>query len=296
MAKKRDQSELPPIRMVRKGMSLVPADAFSEEMLDGIRMSVPIDVHWTYELMNPKRKKFWAVLNNVIRNCRTPWTNSKAAANALKIHLGVVDEGVTVGGGPFRYPASTLDLSDEEFEVFYEGSMATLHRITGIDPESLRRAAPRVQGEREPPGDQPIGDAEVIENPQAPLEDEAAAAGTDETDERRFVNPDERRAHYEEQGKAASELKDSQLTQAEPFPVEAAVDEIMAYASGTVGSPEERQAKVKAVTAELMAKYPDQTGFLGTVEHHCKRVAKGDLRPGSARAYLISIAPRPATH
>lgn len=269
MAKKRDQSELPPLRMVRKGMSLVPADAFSEEMLDGIRFNVPIDVHWTYELLDPKRKKFWAVLNNVIKNCRTPWTNSKAAADALKTHLGVISHSATLRGDPVKYPGSLLDLTDPEFDAFYEGAMATLHRVTGIDPESLRRAAPKVQGEAGPAtnvmGD-PIGR-------EAPAESESEA----EPDEREMVNDE------------PSNVKVSDLRAA--FDPGAIVDQLIAKATATPADVPERQALVRAAGEQLMAEFPDQHGFLGTVVHHCNRVAKGDLRAGSAAAYLKSIAP-----
>lgn len=285
MTKKRDQSELPPLRMVRKGMSLVPADAFSEEMLDGIRHNAPVDVHWTYELVNPKRKKFWAVLNNVIKNCRTPWTNSKAAANALKNHLGVVDESTDIRGGTIRYPASTNDLTDEEFDVFYLGAMAVLHRITGIDPESLRREAPRVMDEpREEPRD-------VNEHLEDHHQEVARASEAGEPDERGTEGPAE-----PEPETPAPNMKHSQMASVPQshlaFDPAAAVNLIMTEASRVPATPDERRARIAVIGTRLIGEFPDKDAFLGTVINTGNRVAKGDLRVESARAYLISIAPR----
>lgn len=290
MAKsKRDQSELPPIRMVRKGMSLVPADAFSEEMLDAIRTNAPIDVSWTYELTNPKRKKFWAVLNNVIKNCRTPWTNSKAAADSLKHHLGVIDQFATMRGDPVKYPGSTLDLTDEEFDVFYEGAMATLHRITGIDPEGLRRSSAKVQGEREDGWqaqerrDHEQAATDNVDTAPMTVEQEEPEPGSHEPDEREMVNAAE---------PAPSKMKDSTLTKAPVFDPGIIVDLLIAKATMTPGTVDERRAAVRKAGEEEMAKWPAQHGFIGTAIHHCDRVAKGDLRAGSASPYLKSIAPK----
>ena len=306
MAKRtKAQSEMPPIRMVRKAMSLVAADAFSEEMLDGIRYNAPMDVTWTYEVLNPKRVKFWAILNNVIKNCRTPWTNSKAAANALKLHLGVVDEALSVAGGMIRYPASLNDLKDDEFDTFYEGAMAALHKITGIDPESLKRAAPSVQNEPSTEQLAPAVRAEVERRAQtdetdrfAPLPSENPHDVAEEVDS---SADDDSRSGLE------SNLKNSELSAAaeaderamiparDPvaaFTAELCVDELMAEATRVPATAEERQQAVSRVSQRWLDNFPEMSAFIGTTLHTCRRVAKGDLRAASARSYLVSIAPR----
>lgn len=308
---KRSQSELPPIRMVRKGMSLVPADAFSEEMLDGIRFNAPMDVTWTYEVVSPKRVKFWAVLNNVIKNCRTPWTNSKAAANALKTHLGVVDEGLSVAGGMIRYPMSLNDLTDPEFEDFYAGAMAILHKITGIDPESLRKASPRVQNEESvvsaPSVDKlaPAVRSEVErlaeERPFAPIEgerdpgwdtqEEPAPESNDLTPE-----PEAEPAPIAESKDLTPEPDEREMIPARSpvnaYTAEIVVDQLMGEATRTPATKEQREAGVQEKGDFWLREWPEASGFLGTCVHTCRRVAKGDLRPASARSYLVSIAPK----
>lgn len=350
MAKRKaEQSELPPIRMARRGMSLVPIDAFSEEMLDGIRFNAPLDVRWTYEVVDPKRVKFWAILNNVIKNCATPWTNSKAAASALKAHLGVVDESLSVAGGTIRYPMSLNELTDPEFDIFYEGAMAVLHRITGIDPESLKRAAPRVSGEaparNEPSTDKlaPAVRAEVErrgaeaaadQRPFAPLPGEEQPAeverrydASDDSDGTRTIEPsgsDEAEADYDGEGaaegealaanlrgggEAESNVRNLQMSggpaadevamvggdrpnRQQAFIAEFVVDEMITAATKVTDSKEQREAEVDVISKRWVGNFPDMAAFIGTVSHHAKRVAKGDLRANSAKAYLISIGPK----
>jgi hypothetical protein len=292
MAKaKRDQSELPPMRMMRKGMSLVACDAFSEEMLDGIRFGAAIDVNWTYELMNPKRKKFWAVLSNVIKNCDTPWTNSVAASDALKTHLGVVRESSTVTGAPIHYPASLNDISDEDFESFYHRAMDVLHKITGIDPESLRRNSPKVQDEPTPEN-QPIGESDLerlnarLDEPLPELDQIVEQNQSDMKDshlEESPFPPDVQTIDAAAEPAPAAEPK---------FNAAVVVDFFMKEAIRSPATAEERKAAIALVGEAYRRKFPSHGPYFDTLVHHCGRVAAGQLRAESARSYLVSIAPR----
>lgn len=295
MAKaKRDQSELPPLRMARKGMSLVACDAFSEEMLDGIRFGAPIDVHWTYELMNPKRKKFWAILNNVLKNCNTPWTNTRAAANALKTHLGFVDEGLSVTSDSIRYPVSLNDLSDEDFERFYQQAMDVLHRMTGIDPESLRRNSPKVQGEPTPEN-QPMGEEQPNPNSEPETQpDQIAEQNQSDMKDSQLEEAGLEGGDGSEEARARVETPEPEPAPApEPkFDAAVVVNFFMKEATRSPASVEERKQAIALVAEAYRRKFPVHAPYFGTVMHHCGRVAAGELRAESARSYLISISPR----
>jgi len=284
MAKaKRDQSELPPLRMMRKGMSLVACDAFSEEMLDGIRFGAAIDVSWTYELMNPKRKKFWAVLNNVLKNCDTPWTNSVAASDALKTHLGVVRESNTVTGAPIHYPASLNDISDEDFENFYHRAMDVLHKITGIDPESLRRNSPKVQDEPAPESE-PMGESD-LERLNQRLDEPLPELQPDQIAEQN--QSDMKDSHLEESAAPAPEP-----AREAKFDATVVVDFFMKEAIRSPASVEERKQAIALVGEAYRRKFPSHAAYFDTLVHHCGRVAANQLRAESAKSYLVSIAPR----
>jgi hypothetical protein len=291
MAKaKKDQSELPPLRMMRKGMSLVAADAFSEEMLDGIRFGAPVDVHWTYELMNPKRKKFWAVLNNVLKNCDTPWTNSVAASDALKTHLGVVRESNTVTGAPIHYPASLNDISDEDFENFYHRAMDVLHKITGIDPESLRRNSPKVQNE---PGPENEPREEEQPNPNNGQETQPDQIAEQNQSDMKDSYLEESVDDVQDMDAVKSVDAIAPAPAAEPkFNAAVVVDFFMQEAIRNPASVEERQKALALVGEAYRRKFPSHAAYFDTLIHHCGRVAAGQLRAESARSYLVSIAPR----
>lgn len=134
----------PAMRLRVEPNRLVPADGYSEELLDQYRIGTVLVVRETPEKGTYREKKehrFWAILNLAIKTCPTPWRRSRQAADALKRALGVVDQGATLSGAPIVYPGSLNDLNDPEFDAFFEGAMAILSRITGVDVETLRKEA-----------------------------------------------------------------------------------------------------------------------------------------------------------
>jgi hypothetical protein len=133
------QPELPPLRMTVENGRMAPADAFTAERLDTYRNGTTMLLQPVVDSQSWKRKKYWAILGRVVRDCATPWDTVKEASNALKSALGVTDDGHTLSGTRVRYPASLNDLQEPEFEEFYEGAMLLLQRITGVDPETLAK-------------------------------------------------------------------------------------------------------------------------------------------------------------
>ncbi|MQW69779.1 hypothetical protein GHK50_19250 [Sinorhizobium medicae] len=136
------KDDIPPLRMTVEAGKLTPADAFSAERLESYRHGTTMFVQPITDPQTKKRRKFWAILGLVIRNCNTPWRTVKDAANAIKRTFGLMDDGGTTGNVRIMYPRSLNDLSEPEFEEFYEDAMLLLQRITGVDPETLAKESP----------------------------------------------------------------------------------------------------------------------------------------------------------
>jgi hypothetical protein len=143
------KSEFPPLRMVVGPGKLTPADPFTQERLDSFRngtimtLKPAADQTW-------KRRKYFAILARVVKDCPTKFRNVDEANNELKRLLGITEEGRTVGGVQVIYSRSLSDLEEPEFEEFYEGAMLILHRITGVDPETLSKESADPGKDQEP--------------------------------------------------------------------------------------------------------------------------------------------------
>ncbi|MCM5693904.1 hypothetical protein M8037_35280 [Sinorhizobium meliloti] len=144
------KNDIPPLRLTVGPGKLTPADAFSAERLESYRHGTTMFVQPITDPQSKKRRKFWAILGLVIRNCNTPWRTVKDAANAIKRTFGLMDDGGKAGNVRIMYPRSLNDLTEPEFEEFYEDAMLYLQRVTGIDPETLSNESPD-PGDDEPP-------------------------------------------------------------------------------------------------------------------------------------------------
>lgn len=144
------KNDIPPLRMTVEAGKLAPAAAFSAERLESYRHGTTMFVQPITDPQSKKRRKFWAILGLVIKNCETPWRTVKDAANAIKRTFGLMDDGGMIGGVRVMYPRSLNDLTEPEFEELYEDAMLYLQRVTGVDPETLSKESPD-PGDDEPP-------------------------------------------------------------------------------------------------------------------------------------------------
>lgn len=119
---------------------LVPAGPYEQEALDTYRPGSRLTVSLHQKRSLPLLKKYWAVLRDVVSNCKTPWASPDEASDAIKLALGITDTGKTVSGQWFVRPGSiSFHAMDEAaFRDFFDQAMAILARVTGIDPEELR--------------------------------------------------------------------------------------------------------------------------------------------------------------
>lgn len=133
------KTERPTFTMIVEPGALVPADAYSEERLDTYRRGSSVEVTITQE-KNPRLlKKYFAILALAVRQCRTPWKSSEEADLAIRRAFGIVRHDHLANGSDVINPGSLAKLDGPDFEMYFEGAMSLLHRITGVDPETLRK-------------------------------------------------------------------------------------------------------------------------------------------------------------
>jgi hypothetical protein len=167
--------EQPTFRMIVGVSKLTPATQFDEERLCTFRLGSEVEVKISQD-KNPKlMRRYWWILNHMVRDAPTPWKNSAEASAAIKIALGVVDRSIGTNGVVISYPRSLTDLDGPEFEEFYEGAMAVLYAVTGVDVETIIResASPGDESPADIAPDAPAGE-EGSSDGQAPLGPAAA--------------------------------------------------------------------------------------------------------------------------
>lgn len=145
------KSEQPTFTMRVKPNALVPADAYGEERLDTYRHESLVEVRMNQEKSPKLLKKYWAILALVIRDCKTPWKRTDEANRALKRAFGIMRTGHLTDGREIEEVGSLTQLEGPDFELFFEGAMALLYRITGVDPDTLWKesAGPKIEAEYE---------------------------------------------------------------------------------------------------------------------------------------------------
>lgn len=132
------KTDFPPFRMEIIGGRLSPKTQFDAERLDSFSARRELQVYITQEPNRALQRKFFAVLNKVVKECRTPWRNATQASDALKIAWGHLNRFRKVDGTWGYSPKSLNDFDDDDFQQFFDDSMATLEAMTGVDPLTLK--------------------------------------------------------------------------------------------------------------------------------------------------------------
>lgn len=176
----------PTLEFIIERGKLVPADPYVAEVLDTYRNGDKVTATLNQKRSLPLLKKYWAVLRDVVENCKTPWENADQASDALKLALGVTDISKTVNGQWFIRPGSIsfASMDENDFRPFFEKSMAVLSEVTGIDPEELRKRYRHIpESSAHPPADEGSDTAasspsSVAANPSS-AQAETSEAGSD---------------------------------------------------------------------------------------------------------------------
>lgn len=154
-----------PYRLVKRGGGLFPASRFDEESLASYPDGSVLQMSAWQGRSAGLTRKYWAILQKVVKDCPTPWESAEEANDALKLALGVTETSKTVSGKWFVRPASIsfAAMDESRFREFFDGAMAILSKMTGIDVIDLGREAPDT-GPDELPSQKP---AEAQDAPQA---------------------------------------------------------------------------------------------------------------------------------
>ena len=136
----RAKADTPPFRMIiERGPRLVPATSAEAERLDTWRVGSEVNVQFMRNGSRVMERKWWAVLGLVVDQCNVPWKTKDQASEAIKLALGIVNLTKTVGGSWMQYPKSLTELSDPELDEAVRDMMDLITKMTGIDPETLRK-------------------------------------------------------------------------------------------------------------------------------------------------------------
>jgi hypothetical protein len=248
------KNELPPFRMTVDGGRLAPADAYTAERLDSYRNGSPILVQPVTDPMSKRRKQYWAILALVVKDCPCPWRRVSDASNAIKEELGVVEHGRTVANVPTRYVKSLNDLTEPEFETFFEDAMMVLQRVTGVDPLTLRKEAADT-------GDDPKQETPTGATPPEP------AVGAD----------------------SGGAIPPGAAAVADPLKAEA-VEKFLQYAGDETISANRRLDGLLSVYQAWLDQLPGKPKFLSVCRDTAKKLIKGETTMKAARAYLRALA------
>lgn len=131
--------DAPPIWMQVKGSKLEPCSRYDEDRVGSYQNGARLRVTLWQGRNSKLLRKYWAILHRAVKDCNTPWRDVEEASDAIKLALGVHDSGRTINGQFFLRPGSiSFSAMDEsKFKEYFEQTMAILHRVTGVDPETL---------------------------------------------------------------------------------------------------------------------------------------------------------------
>jgi hypothetical protein len=277
------KSDAPPFRMVvEKGPRLAPATASDAERLDTWRVGSQVSVQFVRNGSRVMERKWWAVLGLVIDQCNVPWKTKEQASEAVKLALGIVNLTKTVGGAWMQYPKSLTELTDPEIDEAVRDMMDLITKMTGIDPETLRKETADVgQDDTEQPEAPPSSSSGYGSSGDEPGSDTDSSAAVDQSAS----------GGPEEDGSDADADEPSSDTRDPKFILNLkaeAVDKFLGVALDTklVPDPKERRGILERTKNAWKSELPHHLDFLKACFETADKVIKGQMVPDKAREYL----------
>ena len=270
------KSDTPPFRMiVEKGPRLAPATAGDAERLDTWRAGSQVNVTFVRDGSRPMERKWWAILDLVVDRCNVPWSAKEQASEAVKLSLGIVHYGKTVNGNFMQWPKSLTELSDPELDEAVRDMMDLLHRMTGVDPETLKKEA-KVEDEHSSPAESPSGDGSASASPSSP--GAGAADNSPATAEE---------AGSQDMGERESEPVSSEDEAAANFRrtlMGECIDNLLRDA--TSEPKDKRLEKIEKAASVWRQELPDHVAFVDKCADTARRIADSPADKEKAREYL----------
>lgn len=274
--------EAPPFRMIIQGGRLVPASAYDAERLDTYRNGMEVRVRLTEDRDRVMNRKWWAVLNRAVKECKTPWKTAQEASEAIKLAIGVVNLTKTVGGEYMAYPKSLTELDDPELTEAVEQMIEVVYRVTGVDPAEWKKQIAHIRDE-EPSSsaasdDDAGSDQAPGSSPDAGAADPTASNGEAETGGNE--------GQHGAIPSPVSELTDEQRVR--KALLEECAEAILRAA--THAKAEARAGEVEKAAAAWRNELPNDHDFIARCEETARRVIAQPANKDQADDYLKSLA------
>lgn len=235
------KSDAPALRLVvEPGPRLAPASAFDAERLDTFKLGRVLRFTPVEEADRKDIRRWWAILNRAVKDTKTPWRTATQASEAIKLALGIVEYGKTVGGSFMQWPKSLKELDDDELAEAVRDMAALLHKMTGVDPLDWNR--------------------------------ESADVGRDETEQPEASSPDDTGS-----GSSGDETPPAQNSAAADQPASAADQEDGAEPDGASAGDDAPSSEPVGIKRMLMAECVDnmlRDAFSEPKDHQAAKVDK----------------------
>lgn len=279
------KSDAPALRLVvERGPKLAPASAFDAERLDTFKVGRVLRFTPVEEADRKDIRRWWAILNRAVKDTKTPWRTATQASEAIKLALGIVEYGKTVGGQFMQWPKSLKELDDEELAEAVRDMAALLHKMTGVDPlEWNRESADVGQDETEQPEDQaplPLsgsGSSEAETEPSPAAADQSAGAADQEEGSDTGATGDE----------PSSDPRDPKVIL--NLKAEAVAKFLELATNKDLPDPRDRREVLVKAKEAWKAELPHHHDFLKVCVTTADAVIKGQMPADKARQYLEGL-------
>jgi hypothetical protein len=134
------------VRFTKVGKTLVPADWYAEEFLDGISEGHDVLLQQS-KTRSEQYHKWWEVLvgkvhDNLPENMHKRWPNRASFRDMIKIACGCCNDRADEFGRRYRVPR-TLPQSYDEFKAFADLSIDVMSKLIGVDATTLMKETDR---------------------------------------------------------------------------------------------------------------------------------------------------------
>jgi hypothetical protein len=287
--------DMPSLQMVVEGGKLIPAGPYEQEVLDTYARGAVLTVDMHQKRSLPLLKKYWAVLRDVVSNCKTPWNSPDEASDALKLALGVTDIGKTVSGQWFiRAGSISFNSMDQAaFKDFFDKAMAVLAEVTGIDPDELTARYRHIAEADHPSEAPPPGSDDSGGEGQTEAGDGLAASPSPPADDESEIEPPAgERIRSTQDGLMESEPVTGQSPVGSDSPDDRALKleclgKFLAAATDAELTVQERRDNLEIAKDAWKGNAPDD--FVKACLATADKVAKGELKKFDARLYLEGL-------
>ncbi len=272
---------------------LVPAGPYEAEVVNTYRNGAEVTVTLNQKRSLPLMKKYWAVLRDVIANCKTPWNSPDEASDALKLALGVTDISKTVKGQWFIRPGSIsfTSMDEQDFRDYFEKAMAVLAEVTGIDPDELRsrynHIPEQVSSASPSPADEGDGADPAPNTPSTVATESEPAEAADQAEEASTEQASTPEASHGDEAGASSAVNPQTYAA-----MTECIDRLLGAATDTSGGDvEKRKEKVEKFAAAWCNELPDHTAFVDKFKDTALRIAEKPAERAKAEEYLKAKMP-----